>query len=83
MGEANDLFMLRPVKISVRRDYSGQEWAEIKLMVPDYASNETIAQIVKDYLYSPQGENVEFNDHGDGYGGTSGYEVTSIEDDKD
>lgn len=80
MGDANDLFMLRPVKVTVRRDYSGQEWAEVSLMVPNYASDDTIKEIVKDYLYSPQGEETEFSDRGSGYGGVAGYAIESIED---
>lgn len=83
MGDANELFMLRPVKVRVRREYKGREWAEIKLMVPSYANEDTIEIIANDYLNSSEGENVEFDDEGDGFDGNTDLFVESIEDDKD
>jgi hypothetical protein len=62
MGDANELFQLRPVIVSISRNYVGREEAEIRIMVPDYAKDKTIQTIALDYLNSPQGENIEFED---------------------
>lgn len=65
MGEANELFQLRPVSIYISRNYTGREGVTIDLMVPDYATDETIAQIARDYVNSPRGETLEFDDNSD------------------
>jgi len=74
---------MRRVRVTVKRTYTAQDWTDVEIDVPAYASDDTIHALALDFIEDDEIKGtaaVTWSDRGEGYGGDDEYENGGIDD---